>query len=179
MDRTELSKLLSLVLRHAPDRFGVHLDRNGWADVAELLSRLAEHGTALTRAQLEDVATPRRGEKHRFELDGPRIRARYGHSVDVDYDVEVSRPPRVLFHGTPERNVDAIRQEGLSSEGRRKVHLSEDVETARQVGARRGRPVVLEIDTTLMGETTFQRLAGGIWLVDRVPPEAIVGPTAR
>lgn len=178
MERKRVSKLLSLVLRHEPERFGVHLDDHGWTDIGELLARLTVHGTPLTREQLIDIATPRGDEKHRFEVAGARIRARYGHSVAVDYDDTPEQPPpAVLYHGTPRHNVEAIRREGLAPMGRRAVHLSEDVPSARQVGARRGTPVVLTIDAAAMAEAgaVFHRLPGGVWLTDRVPPDAIIG----
>jgi putative RNA 2'-phosphotransferase len=52
------------------------------------------------------------------------------------------------------------------------VHLSADVATARRVGRRRGRPVVLRVDATGMvaDGATFTRSDNGLWLVDAVPP---------
>jgi putative RNA 2'-phosphotransferase len=57
--------------------------------------------------------------------------------------------------------------------GRHQVHLSPDVATARAVGARRGRPVVLEVAAGRMaGEGhAFSRAANGVWLCAHVPPE--------
>jgi putative RNA 2'-phosphotransferase len=81
-------------------------------------------------------------------------------------------PPDVLYHGTVERSLPAIRREGLRPMGRHHVHLSPDEETARQVGARRGHPVVLTVDARTMAEAghEFRLSANGVWLVDRVPP---------
>jgi len=64
---------------------------------------------------------------------------------------------------------------------RHHVHLSADVETARQVGARHGRPVVLEIAAARMCREgyPFYRSDNGVWLVDRVPPAYIAVPPAR
>ena len=55
------------------------------------------------------------------------------------------------------------------------MHLSADVETARRVGGRRGRPVVLRVDATALAAdgVTFTRSANGVWLVDAVPPERL------
>ena len=81
-------------------------------------------------------------------------------------------PPAELFHGTPERNVDAILREGLRRGNRHHVHLSPDPETATRVGARRGRAIVLAVDAAAMAADghVFLRSANGVWLVDAVPP---------
>jgi putative RNA 2'-phosphotransferase len=53
------------------------------------------------------------------------------------------------------------------------VHLSPDVATALNVGARRGRPVVLRVDAAALAAegATFTRSANGVWLVPAVPPQ--------
>lgn len=179
MDRDRirrLSKLISRVLRHDPDLAGVTLDAEGWVAVDDLLDGLGRLGHRLSLQELAEVVTG--GDKQRFErtADGRRIRARYGHSVAVDPGYPPARPPRLLYHGTPAGNVEAIRAGGISPMGRQLVHLSEDVDTARTVGARRGRPVVLVIDAAAMSAegAVFHRLPGGIWLTGPVPPERIV-----
>jgi putative RNA 2'-phosphotransferase len=54
---------------------------------------------------------------------------------------------------------------------RHHVHLSGDEETARKVGARRGRPIILAVDAAAMRRDghVFYRSANGVWLVDEVP----------
>lgn len=169
-----MSKLLSKVLRHDPSIADVEPDGRGWVDVNALLD-----GLGWDRDLLEEVTRPRPGRKDRFELsaDGRRIRARYGHSIPVELGYEDVEPPEVLYHGTADRNVDAILREGVSSMRRQLVHLSEDVDSARQVGGRHGRPVILEIDAAGMAEDGigFHRLPGGIWLAPEVPPRHIRG----
>ncbi len=150
------------------------LDPGGWVEVHVLLGALAGHGRGVSRAQLENLVAS--SDKQRFELSGDRIRAAQGHSVDVDLGLEPLRPPGVLFHGTHPGALESIRAEGLLPMGRRLVHLSATPETAEQVGARRGRPVVLRVDA--VGAQTaghpYYRSANGVWLTDRVPPEFIL-----
>lgn len=173
--RVRLSKLLSKVLRHDPSIADVHPDAAGWVEVEALLV-----GLGWDRATLGAVVAPRPGRKDRFELsrDGDHIRARYGHSIDVELGYETVEPPAVLYHGTADRNLDAILRDGISSMRRQLVHLSEDVESARRVGGRHGRPVILEVDAEAMvaDDIPFHRLAGGIWLTPQVPPEHVRGP---
>lgn len=149
------------------------LDPGGWVDVERLLE-----GLGLQPDELREVVRPRPGGKDRFELsaDGTRIRARYGHSVEVDLGYAPTPPPPVLYHGTARRFLTDIRRDGLSPMRRRQVHLSEDAASAREVGARHGSPVVLAIDAGAMAldGAVFHRLPGGVWLTAQVPAERIL-----
>ena len=171
MSLRRYSKFLSLVLRHRPALVDIRLDPAGWAPVDDLLAGLREHDPGWDRARLERVV--RDNDKQRFEIspDGTRIRARQGHSVDVDLGYEPVEPPERLYHGTVERSLEAIEREGLRPMGRHHVHLSPDVATARRVGGRRGRPVVLVVDARGLHEVgaRFYRTGNDVWLVDRVP----------
>ena len=173
-DVVRRSKRLSYVLRHAPGSVGLTLDAAGWADVDALLVALG-----WTRAELQRVVAT--DDKRRFALDGSgtRIRASQGHSLAVDLGYRPEPPPPVLFHGTAERNLPAIEAEGLRPGRRHAVHLSPDEATARRVGARHGRPVVLRVDAAGLARdgALFTRSTNGVWLVDAVPPAflAVVG----
>jgi putative RNA 2'-phosphotransferase len=79
----------------------------------------------------------------------------------------------LLYHGTVARFMDSIRTSGLERGSRQYVHLSPDVETARKVGGRRGRPVILVVESGRMWQDghTFYQAKNGVWLADAVPPE--------
>jgi putative RNA 2'-phosphotransferase len=166
------SKLLSLVLRHEPERIGIVLDQAGWTDIAALLEALARHGTLLSRAELEE--TVRTSDKQRFAIsdDRVRIRANQGHSVEVELGLAVVSPPETLYHGTIADVLHSIRERGLLKGERHHVHLSGDVDTAKRVGGRRGKPVVLVVRAGDMARTghVFMRSENGVWLVEHVPP---------
>jgi putative RNA 2'-phosphotransferase len=172
MDVVRVSKRLSYVLRHRPESIGITLDDAGWSDVDALLDALAAHGLSLTRLELDDVVAT--DDKRRFAVDasGTRIRASQGHSRRVDLGYAPEQPPPELFHGTVDRFLPAILAEGLRPGRRHAVHLSADVATARTVGGRRGRPVVLRVDARAMAADgrVFTRSANGVWLVEAVPP---------
>lgn len=171
--RTHLSKLLSLVLRHQPDEFGVVLERGGWAAVDPLIAALSKKGTDLTRRELEEVV--RSGEKRRFELspDGAKVRATHGHSVQVELDHQPVAPPELLFHGTVAESLESIRKEGLQPRDRQFVHLSNSRQDAAHVAMRRGPPVIIEILAAEMAKegSVFFHAASGIWLTANVPPK--------
>ncbi|QYF93324.1 RNA 2'-phosphotransferase [Massilia sp. PAMC28688] len=169
------SRLLSLILRHDPGAIGLALDRNGWADVDELLRLANASGRALTRPLLLEVVA--RNDKQRFALDAgaTRIRANQGHSIDVDLQLEPEVPPAHLYHGTAIRFLVAIRAQGLLPGARRHVHLSADLATARTVGARHGKAHVLLIRAADMHHDGhhFYRSANGVWLTAAVPARYI------
>jgi putative RNA 2'-phosphotransferase len=173
--RVRVSKFLSLVLRHDPGHIGLRLDEAGWADVDELLAGAAGAGVRIDRAMLERVVAE--NDKKRFALspDGTRIRASQGHSVNVALGLEPQTPPEQLYHGTASRFVESIRESGLHSAARAHVHLSADEATARNVGQRHGKPVVLTIAAGRMHRDgrLFFRSENGVWLTDAVPVEYI------
>ncbi|MEF2276863.1 RNA 2'-phosphotransferase [Deinococcus sp. YIM 134068] len=172
MTDEQLSRRLSYLLRHAPGDLGVTLEPGGWVPVQTILRHLR-----VSREQVERVVAT--NDKRRFSLDGERIRANQGHSVPVDLGLVPAVPPPVLYHGTHPEALPAIRREGLRRLSRHHVHLSPDVETARRVGARRGKPVILTVragDMHAAGHV-FARSENGVWLVDAVPPEFLGWPS--
>ena len=50
--------------------------------------------------------------------------------------------PEILYHGTGEKFVASIDEQGLIPKSRLYVHLSGDIDTARKVGQRHGKPVI-------------------------------------
>lgn len=168
----ETSKFLSFILRHDPGSIGLVLDTQGWADVDDLIARATASGRHLDRATLEGIVAA--NDKKRFTLsaDGRRIRAAQGHSVEVDLGLEGAVPPSPLYHGTATRFLDSIMSDGLKPGSRQKVHLSAELATARAVGQRHGKPVVLLVDAARMHAEghAFWRAENGVWLTDAVPP---------
>jgi putative RNA 2'-phosphotransferase len=171
--QTKISKYLSKHLRHTPERLGLTLAIGGWVNVDELLSACATHQFPITRAELEEVVAASDKQRFSFDETRTRIRANQGHSVEVDLQLSPQIPPDVLYHGTGEQSVPAILQSGLVKMSRHHVHLSKDVETARKVGMRHGRPAILAIAATAMHQAgfTFYCSDNGVWLVDEVPPQ--------
>lgn len=167
------SEFLSLVLRHHPEKIGNTLDEQGWGEIEDLLAAANRSGRNLTRQLLERVV--RENDKQRFAVssDGTRIRANQGHSVEVDLGLQPIQPPSMLYHGTVARFLNSIRVLGLERGSRQYVHLSPDVETARKVGQRRGRPVILVVESGQMWQDghTFSQAKNGVWLTNAVPAE--------
>jgi putative RNA 2'-phosphotransferase len=172
-DVTRASKFLAYVLRHDPAAIGLTLGEGGWVRIDALLAGAARHGRDLDAATIDRVLNA--PGKQRFETGDGLVRAAQGHSVRVDLGLEPLQPPPVLYHGTVARFLDSIFADGLRPGARMHVHLSASPETAATVGARRGRPVVLLIDSAAMdtdGHEFFQA-SNGVWLTGHVPPAFI------
>ncbi|MEV8594456.1 RNA 2'-phosphotransferase [Streptomyces sp. NPDC052012] len=166
----KVSKYIARHLRHQPERIGLTPDDGGWVEIDALIAAAAEHGFRFTREELDHVVAA--NDKRRFAIEGTRIRASQGHSIEVDLGLPPATPPPYLYHGTVARALEAIRAEGLRPLDRHDVHLSADRETATRVGARRGRPVVLSVDAGAMHRDghVFHVSANGVWLTKAVPP---------
>lgn len=172
MHDKRLSKFLSLILRHQPEKLGVTLDANGWGSVPEIIRKMNERGMNVDLEQI--IAVVKNNDKQRFSLsdDHRRIRANQGHSIPVNLELQPQEPPAFLFHGTATKNLASIRANGLSPGNRQHVHLSWDEETAVKVGQRHGKPVVLKVragDMHREGHVFFLS-ENKVWLTGLVPP---------
>ncbi|MEG4028531.1 MULTISPECIES: RNA 2'-phosphotransferase [unclassified Microcoleus] len=168
----KISKYLSRHLRHAPGRIGVELDPGGWLPVSELLDACKKNKFPVQLAELKKVVAENHKQRFSFDSTGTLIRANQGHSVEVDLQLEPRVPPDILYHGTGSTAVESILSQGIRKMSRHHVHLSVNIQTARQVGARHGIPAVFTVDAAAMQRDghTFYCSANKVWLVDFVPP---------
>ncbi len=166
------SKFVAKVLRHQPELIGITLDENGWANVQELL-RCSNKVCPLSFEDLEQIVATDGKQRYAFNDDKTLVRARQGHSIDVDVGLVLAMPPAVLYHGTAEKFVESIDKNGLVKKSRLHVHLSTSIKSATEVGARHGSPVVYVVDAKNMVEQGFEFFLSenGVWLVDHVPLE--------
>lgn len=170
-DITRISKFMSLVLRHKPETIDLTLDENGWAGTTELLERMNRHNYSVTPEILEQVVATNNKKRFAFNEDGTKIRANQGHSIEVELNLQPQTPPATLYHGTGEKSVASIIENGLEKRSRHHVHLSSDVATAIAVGKRHGKPAILEIGAAQMQEDdyVFYLSENGVWFTDAVP----------
>ncbi len=144
----------------------------------ELLEACRVHKHPISRQLLNEVVATNDKQRFSFDSDGSRIRANQGHSLSVDLELAPFEPPELLYHGTVDRFLESIRREGLTRQARHHVHLSADRDTARRVGMRRGRPIVLVVEAGRMHRdgTPFFRSENGVWLTESVPPQFLRFP---
>jgi putative RNA 2'-phosphotransferase len=170
-----ISKFLSLVLRHEPEQIGLVLDEEGWADVAALIEKINKKGISLDLATLQIVVDTNDKKRFAFNEDKSRIRASQGHTVEVDLNLPPQVPPKILYHGTAIKFLPIIKEKGLFRMERQHLHLSAEEETAKNVGGRHGKPVVLVVQALAMHEKghVFYLSDNGVWLTGQVPPAFI------
>jgi putative RNA 2'-phosphotransferase len=182
MDRrtaTRLSKFLSLVLRHRPDDYGLAMDEQGWVDFESLIDVLVAEDIVAETAEADVMELVEGSERRRFQVDGNRIRALYGHSARIRLDYPPDDPPAVLWHGTTPEHAARVRGEGLKPEGRAFVHLSSTEEEARAVGARHtDAPVLVRVDArgALERGVTFHQATELIWLCPALDADVCAVP---
>ncbi len=170
MPLTELSKFISLILRHKPETIGITLDEHGWARVDELIDGINK-SKSIDMPTLEEIVRTDNKQRYSFNEDKTLIRANQGHSVKVDVELEETTPPEILFHGTGEKFVHSIDIQGLIPKSRLYVHLSKDAETAEKVGKRHGPPVIYRVKSAEMANDgyKFYLSVNGVWLTKEVP----------
>lgn len=171
--KKQISKFLSLILRHQPEKIGLELDENGWAFVDDILEKSK---LKFTIENLEEIVITNDKKRFSFNEDKTKIRANQGHSLKtVNLDLVAQTPPNFLFHGTVDRFIQSIKLEGLKKMKRQHVHLSLDKETAIKVGSRRGKAIILSINTLEMHNKgyKFYKSENGVWLTDNVPSSFI------
>ncbi len=169
-NKINISKYISLILRHKPEEIGITLDEHGWANVSELIEGISK-SHEFNMDMLEDIVATDNKQRYSFNEDHTLIRANQGHSIPVDVELEEVIPPEILYHGTGEKYVASIDQQGLIPKSRLYVHLSGDKETAVKVGQRHGNPVIYIVKSGDMNRDgiVFYRSVNGVWLTQAVP----------
>lgn len=171
MDKIKVSKQVSYLLRHDPE--DLEMDENGYVKIEDLLEKLKERFPNIDREYLEKINSE---GKKRYEIKDNRIRALYGHTIDIDLDLPQDEKVKELYHGTTEWSARSILKEGLKSKDRQKTHLSADRTAAEEIGKRRtDDPVILEIDveSARRDEIKFYRATDQVYLCEEVPPQYI------
>lgn len=175
MNLTDISRYMSLILRHKPDAIGIVLDEHGWANVDELIAGIAKDNE-FNMDILEEIVKSDEKQRYSFNEDKTLIRANQGHSIPVDVELEENEPPELLWHGTGEKYVDSIEAQGLIPKSRLYVHLSKDEDTAVRVGKRHGKPVLYHVKAKQMHDDgyKFYLSVNGVWLTKEVPLKYLV-----
>ncbi len=162
---------MAYLLRHAPS--GMDIDEIGFVSLEELVEKLRNRWPELSRADVKEIVEE--DSKGRYEITKRKVRALYGHSIDVEPDLPEVQVD-LLFHGTSSSAAERILGQGLKSQARRKVHLSVCEEDAIEVGRRHTpEPIVLEVDAKRARKSgiKFQRASERIFVTDFIPPKYI------
>jgi putative RNA 2'-phosphotransferase len=172
----KISKFLSYLLRHHPEKFNLSLDPEGFAELGEVLiilnKRFDNLQQDITKSTLIDLI--RTSDKKRFEIKENKIRAYYGHSLSkrINMKEAINLPPK-LYHGTTFKAYNKIEVEGLNKKRRQYVHLSDNIASAMMVGKRRTKnPIIIEIDVkSAQKDGVGFYKSGDMFLADYIPPK--------
>jgi putative RNA 2'-phosphotransferase len=130
-EQTErLGRFISGALRHFPDDLGLAMNQHGWVDLDVLFDAMRTRYKWANKDKL--LAIIESDEKGRYEIQGRKIRARYGHSVKVDLDYPENTLPE-LYYGASREEVDILLEKGIKPVKQRYVHLSTSSEKALEV----------------------------------------------
>lgn len=179
MDYLKLSKIVSHALRHEPSLYDLELDDEGWVDVDDLILSLRRKSSEWTKLSKDDLSRMiANSSKKRHQVEGDKIRALYGHSVEGKLKKSESSPPEFLFHGTTSDKMVNILDKGILPMKRQYVHLSQNVDDAIKVASRRVSKsiTVLQVESQKAYKegVKFYKENEGIWLSDAIPSQYII-----
>jgi putative RNA 2'-phosphotransferase len=166
-----ITRSLAYMLRHQPEEFDLELDAHGYGTVDEVVRALNERlGEPVS---LEDVEIAiASGDRPRYELREGKLRALYGHSIDVEPG-ESTKPPELLFVGISSRDAERALRFGLRGGRRRFLHLALTPEDAKESGRRTGRDYVVitvyALDAWEEGINFYDRQA--LFLAEEIPTQ--------
>ncbi|MGI0053728.1 MAG: RNA 2'-phosphotransferase [Thermoplasmata archaeon] len=169
-----LGRVLTGVLRHFPEKYGLLIDDHGWIPLPALVQAISSQhrGYHWLRAH-HLVAIAESDPKGRYEVRDEKIRATYGHTVEVHLDLPTENIPDELYFPVTPAEAPIVLEVGLKPTDRRKVHLSRTAEDARAAGAvRTPEPVILLIDAKSARREGIVIMQAGktVFLADGVPP---------
>ena len=167
-----ISKLLSLLLRHRPDEFGLAIDAYGYVALDEVLEAIQQRYAEVTEEDIRQLVE--QADQRRFEINEKGIRALYGHSFFVEVDDEPIEPPELLYTGCPPRTAEKIRKEGIRPVDRFYVHLSLSPEIVEARNSKLDQLCVVAVEALKAhqaGHQFYQR--GPVVLTTKIPVEFI------
>ena len=168
-----LGRVMTGILRHFPDKYGIEVDAHGWIPLPKLVQAIAarHRGYHWLRAH-HLVAIAESDPKGRYEVRDDAIRATYGHTVEIDLDLPTEDIPEELFFPVTGEEAPLVLEVGLKPSDRKKVHLSKTADDARAAGSvRHPDPVILTIDAkgARADGIVIMKAAKTVYLADQVP----------
>lgn len=170
---TKISKRLSYILRHNPQRFKVTLDEEGWVDIDCLLNSLHNFKDLadLKKEDLLDMISNQ--EKVRFVIKENKIKATHGHTIELKNNTSTI-PPDILYHGTSHKSLESIILHGLLKMQRQFVHLSINIHAAIEIGKRKdSNPAIIKVDSKAAYKEgiLFYKGSDKVWLSENILPK--------
>ena len=170
----KLGRFISGLLRHYPERYSLEMDENGWVSFGSLVKAVKRRFKWANQWLVKAIVYS--DEKGRYELVDDKIRARYGHSVDVKLEDMPEAEEETLYYGTSEEEASRVMEVGIKPVNRRYVHLSTTLEKGEEVARlRTDEPIVIVIDAKEAKKSgiRFIKVNENIVLAEEIPPKFI------
>lgn len=171
----QVGRIMAGVLRHFPEKFELKMDEHGWIDLREFINAVQTKRQSLHWLRPHHLeAIVETDDKGRYQLEDDRIRATYGHTVNISLDLPTDDIPDELFYPTTNEEVEIVLETGIKPADRKKVHLSKTYEKALEAGTRRvDNPVILKINAkeAIKDNIIIMQAGKTVYLVDEIPPK--------
>jgi putative RNA 2'-phosphotransferase len=168
-----LGRILTGILRHFPDRYQLTMDAQGWVSLPQIVRAISQKHPMYHWLRVQHlVAIAETDAKGRYEVRDERVRATYGHTLELELDLPTEDIPDRLYFPVTVEESGIVLEVGLRPSDRKKVHLSKTADDARAAGAvRTPEPIILEVDAKrARGEgIVIQKAGKTVYLVDQVP----------
>lgn len=167
----QLGRLVAGMLRHFPGDLGLSMDSRGWVDITSASEALRKRHRWASEEML--IALVESDPKQRYEIREGKVRARYGHSVNVELDHPSNTLPK-LYYGASEEEADRIIEIGLKPASQRYVHLSTSPEKAWHVATfRTSNPRVIQTDAAAAQRDGVKMMTVNpdIIISEKIPPK--------
>jgi len=168
-----MARLLTYILCHRPDEFGLALSEEGFVPVKILLQALAgEPGWGFVRRRhLEEIAAL--SQPRVLEIQDDRIRglipgpARLRHPAGA--------PPALLYYAIPSKAHARVWEEGLKAPSGQELLLAATPELAQRLGKRRGAVILVTVQARAAARegVVFQGYGESLFLAAAVPRESL------
>jgi putative RNA 2'-phosphotransferase len=170
-----LGRILTGILRHFPDRYGLTMEPNGWVSLPQIVRAISQKHPVYHWLRVQHlVAIAETDAKGRYEVRDERIRATYGHTLEVTLDLPTENIPERLYYPVTTEEAAIVLEVGLKPSDRKMVHLSRTADDARAAGSvRTPTPVILEVDTARARGAGIVIMQAGktVFLTEAVPAE--------
>jgi len=170
----KLGRFISGLLRHFPDKFNLEMDENGWVDFNSLVKVVTKKYRWANQWLIMAIVSS--DQKNRYEIKEGKIRAKYGHSVNVKLSDYPDSDEDVLYYGTGEEEAQRIMEIGIKPVNQTFVHLSTTIEKSETVARfRTDNPVILEVDAKRARDSGIRLIKANNYIVltEKIPPEYI------
>lgn len=180
MNENELSwfgRTLTGILRHFPEKFGLDMDAQAWVDMDEIIDNVRQKNPRSRWLRPEHIiGIVKTDDKGRYQVKMNKVRATYGHSLDVALDLPTDDIPEALFYPSSPEEAEVLLEVGIRHSDRAMVHLSDTKISAKEAGSHRvTNPVILMVNTedAIQDGVVIQKAGNHVYVTDFIPPNYI------